>query len=287
MTQRSDQYDLALLEAMAALTPDADGRERALRARLERWRGHPLCAPRAALPDSYWGPARLDPAAFAELVDLVCPDAELAALQRALDGVADVVDVGGGTGLVARALCERCRVVIVEPSAAQRACVPDGIAAVDGRAESVPVPDGGADAAIAAWVLQYTDDPVVAIDELERVARRRVAIVQAAPGNDLVAIYNRAAEIAGFPPAHHGWLLSLAATRLELAGFKVTLEPLSIPVRPPAGGALQLASLFARLHFAGHPATDAIIAATGGYIAARLAEAGALSDDGVLLVARR
>lgn len=252
MTQRSDQYDVALLAAMAALTPDAGERERALRARLEGWREHPLCAPRAALPDRFWGPERLDPAAVAELAALLARDAELAALRRALEGVDDVVDVGGA-----------------------------------GRAEAVPVGDGGADAAIACWTLQLTDDPIAAIDELERVARRRVAIVQAAPDNDLVAIYNRAAEVAGAPLAHHGWLLSHAATRLELAGFKVTLEPVPIPVRAPDGGALALAELFVRLHFAGHPSAEAMIAAIGGYIAARLAEAGALSNDAVLLVARR
>jgi hypothetical protein len=287
MTQRSDEYDIALLAAMAALTPDASEHERSLRARLERWREHPLCAPRAAMPERYWGPERLDPAAFAELVELLSPDAEIAALVRALDGVTEIVDVGGGTGLVSRAFAERCPVIVVEPSAAQRARLPPELVVLDGRAEAVPLGDSGADAAIATWVLQYTSDPITAIDELERVARRRVAIVQAAPDNDLVAIYNRAAEVAGAPPAHHGWLLSHAATRLELAGLKVTLEPISIPVCPPPGGAPALAELLVRLHFAGHPATEAMVAATGGYIAARLAEAGALSDDAVLLVARR
>ncbi|HWU88303.1 MAG TPA: hypothetical protein VN253_13545, partial [Kofleriaceae bacterium] len=114
-----------------------------------------------------------------------------------------------------------------------------------------------------------------------------VAIVLAAPGNDLVAIYNRVAEITRRPRAHHGWLLSHAAMRLELAGFRVALEPIPIPVRPPSGGARALADLLARLHFSGHPAADAIVAATGGYIDARLAEAGTLADDAVLLVGRR
>ncbi len=287
MTQRSDEYDVALLAAMAKLTPDASSRERVLQARLERWREHPLCAPRAALPDAYWGPERLDPAAYAELLELISPEAELAALRGALGDVTDLVDVGGGTGLVARAFARQCPVTVVEPSAEQRAGLPAEVTTLDGRAEAVPLGDGGADAALACWVLQYTGDPIAAVDELERVARRCVAIVQAAPGNDLVEIYNRAAEAAGAPRAHHGWLLSLAASRLELAGLKVTLEPVSIPVRSPAGGARQLAELFARLHFAGHPATDAIIAAIGGYIDARLAEAGTLADDGVLLVARR
>jgi len=272
MTQRgsgsSDQHDLAFLEAMAALTPDASGRERerVLRGRLERWREHPLCAPRASLPDAYWGPERLDPAAFTELLELILPDPQVAALLRAVDGAADVVDVGG-SGPMAHALAGHCRRIAAGP------CLGVG--------------DSGADAAIAAWTLQFAEDPIAAIDELERIARRRIVIIQAAPGNDLVAIYNRAAELAGASRAHHGWLLSHAATRLELAGFKITLESITVPVRSPGGGAHQLADLFARLHFAGHPATDAIIAATGGYIHARLAEAGALADDAVLLVARR
>jgi hypothetical protein len=51
---------------------------------------------------------------------------------------------------------------------------------------------------------------------------------------DLVAIYNREAEVAGLPPAHHGWLLAHAATQLEAAGFTVTLQRLAIPVRATA-----------------------------------------------------
>jgi hypothetical protein len=268
MTQRSDEHDLAFLEAMASLTSDPGERERVLRARLERWRGHALCGPRAALPEAYWGPERLDPAAFAELLELISPDPEASALLRALSGVTDLFDLGAGFG-----------------PAARQARLPAELAALACR--TAPVGDGGADAAIAVWALQYTDDPIAAIDELERIARRRIAIVQGAPDNDLVAIYNRAADAAGAPRAHHGWLLSHAATRLELAGFKVTLEPVPVPVRTPPGGARQLADLFARLHFAGHPATDAVIPAIGGYIDARIAEAGALSDDAVLLVARR
>lgn len=283
----SADHDIALLAAMAELPDDPIERERAIQARLDGWRDHPLCGPRATMPERHPGPEPLDTAAFRELVELISRDAERDAVLRVLEGVTDVVDIGGGTGLLARAVAERCPVVVVEPSAEQRACVPAGLTAVPGRAEAIPLADGAADAAMAAWVLQYTDDPIAAIDELERVARRRVAIVLAAPGNDLVAIYNRVADITGRPRAHHGWLLSHAAMRLELAGFRVTLEAVPIPVNAPAGGARALAALLARLHFAGHPAAEAIVAATGGYIDARLAEAGTLSDDAVLLVGRR
>lgn len=286
MTQRSDQYDVALLAAMAALTPDTGANQRALRERFEGWCQHPLCAPRGSLPARFWGPEQLDPAAVLELAALASPDAEVKVLRAALEGSTEVIDVGGG-GLVAHAFSDRCPVIVVEPSAARRAQLPSDLIALDGRPEAIPLGDSGADGAIAHWVLQCADDPIAAIDELERVARRRVAILQAAPNNDLVALYNRAAALAGLPPAHHGWLLSQAATRLELAGLKVTLEHVPIAIRAPAGGTPALAELLVRLHFSGHPAAAAMIAATGGYIDARLAEAGALSADAVLLVARR
>ena len=178
------------------------------------WFEHPLCAPRDTMPERFWGPERLDPGAWRELAATLEPGAEIAALREVLADATDVVDVGGGTGLIAQALAAHVPVTVIEPAAEQRAHLPPGISVRPGRAEAVPLPDGAADAVIATWVLQYCDDPVRAIDELARVARRRVCIVQAAPGNDLVAIYNLEAAIAGLGPAHHGWLLATAATRL-------------------------------------------------------------------------
>lgn len=203
-----------------------------------------------------------------------------------------MLDVGGGTGLLARALAERVGpVTIVEPSDEQRAHAPavPGLTLVAGRAEAVPAGDGAADAAVATWVLQYTDDPERAVAELARVARRRVAIVQAAPGNDLVRAYNAAAAVAGLPPAHHGFLLGQAAARLEASGFAVALARVPIAVRKPdeADAAARLADVLVRLHFRGHPAEAAMRAAVTAQVAARLAVAGALADDGVLLIARR
>lgn len=251
------------------------------------WRDHPLCASEVAWPARFWGPETIDPDAWRELVPLLDPGVEIDALCDALAGVDDVVDVGGGTGLITQAIAKRVgRVTIVEPSAAQRAHLPPGLVAVEGRAEAVPMPDGGAAAAVATWVLQYTADPVRAVQELARVARERVAIVQAAPGNDLVEVYNREAAIAGTPPAHHGWLLALAAETLEASGFAVTLTRVPTPVRIPDGGVEALADVLARLHFAGHPRIDAMRAAAVPVLGAR-AWGGVVADDGVLLVARR
>ena len=178
------------------------------------------------------------------------------------------------------------KVTVIDPSEAQRAKLPPNVEGRAGRAESLPLEDRSVDAAIMTWVLQYTYDPLTAIEELARVASRKICIVQAAPNNDLVTIYNREAVVAGQPPAHHGWLLVEAATRLEEAGFDVALAHVPVAVRGPAGGARSLAMTLARLHFNGHPALAAIIAATEPFIASRLA-AGKLADDGALLVATR
>ena len=238
------------------------------------------------MPAPFWGPERLDPAAWREFAALLATETEIAVLLEALADSSDVVDVGGGTGLITQAIAQRMPVLVIEPVEEQRAHLPPGITARPGRAEALPLADHACDASIATWVLQYTDDPMRAVDELARVARRRVVLVQAAPSNELVEVYNREAAIAGLPPAHHGWLLAGAATRLEVAGFTVTLERVAISV-PAPHGARRLADVLGRLHFAGHPQLAEMIAATEPFIAARLAVNGALSDDGVVLRAVR
>ncbi|MEZ4403672.1 MAG: methyltransferase domain-containing protein [Kofleriaceae bacterium] len=251
------------------------------------WPAHPLCVASVPWPARFWGAEQLDPGAWRQLAARLDASAEIDALCRALDGVADVLDVGGGTGLLTQAIAARVApVTIVEPSAAQRAHLPAGLTALAGRAEAVPVPAAAADAAIATWVLQYTDDPGAAVDELARVARQRVVIVQAAPGNDLVDVYNAEAGVAGLPPAHHGWLLALAAERLAAAGFVIELTRVAATVRCHPDEAATVADLLATLHFADHPRRAALVAATTPLIAARAA-AGTLCDDGVMLLARR
>lgn len=246
------------------------------------WHDHPLCGPRATQPDRYWGPEQLDGAGFRELLPLCAIDAEVAALAAALVDMHEIVDIGGGTGALADVLARRSRVIVIEPDASQRAHVPPHLEARAGRAEQVPLEDRGADAAMATWVLQYTDDPFAAIGELARVARHRVAIVQAAPNNDLVEVYNREAAMAGQPPGHHGWLLAEAATRLEAAGFAIELAHIPIAVRVPSP--TMMAELLSRLHFAQHPARAAMAQATAPFVASRGA---AFCDDAVLLIARR
>ena len=75
-------------------------------------------------------------------------------------GAATVVDLGAGTGALTRLLVGRAdSVIAVEPDERMRAVLVSevgGVTAVEGRAESIPLPDGTVDAVIASsswhWV---------------------------------------------------------------------------------------------------------------------------------------
>ena len=231
---------------------------------------------------TFWGPEKLNSAAFVELVARIDARLEVAAILRLLVGMKDVVDVGGGTGFLTQRIAERAHVTVIEPSIEQRARMPAGIEVRAGRAEALPVSDRAVDAAIATWVLQYCDGPLRAVDEMARVARRCVLIVQAAPRNDLVDIYNLEAGVAGLAKADHTWLLEEAAERLRLAGYETQVEHVTIPVR--VGEPRAMADVLSRLHFAGHPLRDEMMAATEPYIRTRGSK---LGDDGAVLVGYR
>jgi hypothetical protein len=141
-------------------------------------------------------------------------------------------------------------------------------------------------------VLQYTHDPFVAVAEMARACADReggrVVLVQAAPGNQMVEVYNAEAKVAGLPRAHHGWLLAGAIDVLVMRGFKIHLAGVRSAVRFPDNDAAAAASLLQRLHFAGHPRAEAMLATTTPMIAEMFERTpGEMADDGVLLVARR
>ena len=249
------------------------------------WRNHPLCGPSSKWPPLFWGPEAFNPDAWRDLTPLFDPADEIAAILDALGDSSDVVDVGGGTGLITQAVARVVPVLVIEPSAVQRDHLPAGITAREGRIEVLPLPEHAYDAALATWVLQYTDDPMRAVAELARVARRRVVIVQGAPSNELIDVYNVEAGIAGELHAHHGFLLAGAAELLERAGFVVEMTHVSIACTPR--DARSLAETFARMHWWKHPELARIIDTTTPVIEALLRSKGFVTDDAVVLLATR
>jgi demethylmenaquinone methyltransferase / 2-methoxy-6-polyprenyl-1,4-benzoquinol methylase len=97
----------------------------------------------------------------------------LAGLQAGMQ----VIDVGTGTGLVAREAARlvgpRGSVLGVDPSAAMLANAPTmtGVRLVVGRAESIPAPDASADFLCMGYALRHISDLSVAFREFERVLR--------------------------------------------------------------------------------------------------------------------
>ncbi|MDG4784238.1 class I SAM-dependent methyltransferase [Micromonospora sp. WMMD961] len=110
-----------------------------------------------------------------------------AAVRWALDGVgssARVVDLGAGTGILTRGvLALGHEVTPVEPDAdmrAQLAAATPGLTALAGGAESVPLPDGVADAVVVGQAYHWFDrEP--AHTEIARVLR---------PGGTFAPIWN-------------------------------------------------------------------------------------------------
>jgi len=88
-----------------------------------------------------------------------------------------VVDVGTGTGLLARAAAkivgDPARVIGVDPSAGmlEHAKVPAGVRLLAGTAEAVPAPDGSADFLTLGYALRHISDLDSAFAEFYRVLR--------------------------------------------------------------------------------------------------------------------
>jgi len=104
-----------------------------------------------------------------------------------------VVDLGAGTGKLTRLLAPLgAALTAVEPVAAMRARLVAALPAVralDGTAESMPLPDGSVDAVTAAQAFHWFDDER-ALAEIQRVLR---------PGGRLGLVWNVRDESPGWP----------------------------------------------------------------------------------------
>ena len=102
-----------------------------------------------------------------------------AQIEAALGDARSVLNVGAGTGSYEPAGRE---VTAVEPSAAMIAQRPAGSApAVQAGAEALPLEDDSFDAAMAILSDHHWGDRAAGLREMQRVARRRVLILNADP----------------------------------------------------------------------------------------------------------
>jgi SAM-dependent methyltransferase len=93
-----------------------------------------------------------------------------------------VVDLAAGTGKLTRPLLAvGCEVIAVEPVAEMRAALPEGVRALDGTAESIPLPAAAADAVTVGQAFHWFDGDA-ALVEIHRVLR---------PGGALALVWNR------------------------------------------------------------------------------------------------
>ena len=113
-----------------------------------------------------------------------------------------IVDVGTGTGLVAREAAritgDAALVVGVDPSPGMmaNAKLPEGVQLVEGRAESIPFPDASFDFLSMGYALRHIGDLSVAFSEFHRVLKPgarlcllEITLPESALGRFLLKIY--------------------------------------------------------------------------------------------------
>lgn len=269
--------------------------------------GGPALAPHALagpypLPASYRGPHELSEQGWLGM-EARFERHDIGIVVDTLAGNTRVLDVGGGTGAVVREIAARVEsVTTVEPHAARedsmRPLARHGVTVLPGRAERLPLKDGEFDAVVATWVLHYTDDPEAAAAEMARVVDRsrpeaRIVIVQGAPDNELIDLWNRTcAPLVGEPRDHQGYLLTRAAHVLAERGFDdIALTRGRVDVVFPEAGAeakaRAAAEVLAEFWNTGHPRLaqlrDALLPALREHFATGTDR---FNDDAVMLVAR-
>lgn len=96
-----------------------------------------------------------------------------------------VLDLGAGTGKLTRQLQPTgARIVAVEPDPGMRARLPEGVEALEGTAEAIPLPDAAVDAVTVGQAFHWFD-PDRTLPEIRRVLR---------PGGGLGVVWNERDE---------------------------------------------------------------------------------------------
>ncbi|MFE2247038.1 methyltransferase domain-containing protein [Streptomyces lavendulae] len=262
---------------------------------------HALAGP-YPLPASYRGPHELSEQGWLGM-EARFERRDVEQVVDALAANSRVLDVGGGTGAVVREIAARLgSVTTVEPHAAReesmRQLATSGVRVIPGCAEQLPFKDAQFDATVATWVLHYTDDPAAAVAEMARTVDRahpeaKVVLVQGAPDNELIELWNRAcAPLIGEPRDHQGYLLTLAADILAERGFDdISFTRARVDVVFPEEGteakAQAAAEVLAAFWNTGHPGLgqlrEALLPALREHFASGTDR---FNDDAVMLTAR-
>jgi demethylmenaquinone methyltransferase/2-methoxy-6-polyprenyl-1,4-benzoquinol methylase len=106
-----------------------------------------------------------------------------------------VLDVGMGTGLVAKQAAklvgDPCLITGVDPSPGmiRSAKLPAGVTVIEGRAERIPLPDGGYDFLSMGYALRHVSDMSVAFAEFHRMLNPggKVCILEITPPKGRIA----------------------------------------------------------------------------------------------------
>ncbi|WP_328345427.1 class I SAM-dependent methyltransferase [Micromonospora sp. NBC_00421] len=270
-------------------------------------RTHPWCGPLDRVPQRYRGPHRLSAGGWQNFVDRLERREEMAVVRAALTGNHQVLDVGGGTGEITRAVAgDLGRCVTVEPHVNRVERLRLGLGSTDvgelevhpGRAEALPFSDGTFDAVFSAWVLPYVDNPVKAVREIARVCdpthgEAKVVLIGGSPDNEVVALLNEVCvPIAGESHDHQGYLLATAAQTLSEHGFgRLSLSRTEAALHftePSLAERIRAAAdLLVNFWYDGHPRAadmrEALVPALNRHFARR---PHAIGDQGLVLVAR-
>ncbi|WP_328339775.1 class I SAM-dependent methyltransferase [Streptomyces violaceus] len=229
---------------------------------------------------------------------------EIALIRSLTAGNRRVLDVGGGSGEMARAVAAQLgQCTAVEPHTQLVESIQDGVTTgvvnvFAGTAEALPFPDASFDAVYCAWVLPYVSDIRHAVTEMIRVCNpsekeSKIVLIAGGSGNELLALLNEVCvPVAEEPYDHHGYLLATAAQVLAEHGFTdFSLHRTEASIRFDGVGRTErvatAAAVLTEFWYGPHPKADEIRSALEPALARHFAvRPHGIGDQAAVLVAR-
>lgn len=268
-------------------------------------RKHPALGPLDRIPDRYRGPRQVTGDGWVNFAGRLERGEEIALVRSLTAANSRVLDVGGGSGELARAVAEQigqCTAVephrqLVESMHEER----DGTGSVSvfpGSAERLPFSNGSFDAVYCAWVLPYVSDIREATEEIIRVCdpdnpEAKIVLISGGSGNELLSLLNEiCVPVAEEPYDHHGYLLLTAAQVLDEHGFSDfslyrTESSIRFDEREPDERAATAAAVLTDFWYEQHPKAADIRAALEPALSRHFScRPHAIGDQAAILVAR-